>query len=249
MKQIKNLALIAIAVVAGLSFTSCLGDSKDDKATQSVLGILRSDGTFEQYGGQILVPNQAIAYPEGMYMFNIEYNPNDLKDNKLPVKITSSELDRVENTNILPIESKGNIPMYSLDYQNQMKPYIFNKDYIVIPAMFWAKDVTTQTAQEEEVNKHSFSLCCPVIEEGSEVLELTIVDDVKDSDIERNKYTYKFQAFNIRNLISQFKAKNASLKTIRIKAYVNDETPDMASDKTKLATCDLDYSLIDKNIK
>ncbi len=187
MKLFKNIILAVAALASPLTLTSCIGDSDDNSVEQTIVALYKSDGTFEQYGGTILVPKQSIVTTPGMYTFEVRYNPGDATDSgSMPIEVISS-LTSIGNDNLVssptepvpnipmyslnyhigndnlvssPTEPVPNIPMYSLNYQSNqgsVAPYKFNNDYLIVPAMFWVENVSSSEIQAE-IKKHTFAL-------------------------------------------------------------------------------------------
>ena len=83
--------------------------------------------------------------------------------------------------------------------------------------------------------KHHFYLQAPEdLHTDGTTLELWIYDVVDDPEVQRNKSSYLYQAFNIRNLIQGFKAVNgAAPNVIRMKTMVNRSSYDPADQNTR----------------
>lgn len=244
MKLFRNIAIAAVALASTMSFTSCVGDNDDDKIEQTVIALYKSDGTFEQYGGTILVPSQTVIASAGsMYSFGVEYNPNDYEGNRLNVNVTS-ELTSLDNSNVAAVAQavQGNVPLYDLNYQNvgTVSPYKFNDDIIIVPVMFWIQNVASSQI-DDEVKNHSFGLYY-VINDNTDVLDMYLTDSVNDTSVSRPVFTWVLQAFNIRSAVAQFRLRNAALNTIRIHAMVNNVTDDLTDSHTEEETFDIAYS-------
>ena len=245
MKQFKLTTVMAMALLMGAVLTSCLSSKEgDNKTTQNVMALLSSDGTLTQYGGGTLVPTNTVSMPSkpGIYSFGIEYDPNGWSGNKLNVTITSSFVS-LDNNNLVEGDSQGNINLYDLDYSGDMSPMMFNENYILIPCIFWMENVPDETGYDKELAKHKFTLQYPKDLHNSEgILELTLKDDVSDPELERDKSSYLYQAFNLQTVITGFKALNGSLNKIRIYGYTNHKSYDPAHNNTAKNYVDVDLT-------
>ena len=65
---------------------------------------------------------------------------------------------------------------------------------------------------------------------------------VEDPTLDRYKYYYDYQAFNIKNVIADFKAKNGDIKKIRVWASVNRNSYDPTEGTTKLEYSEIDLT-------
>ena len=235
MKNFRMIALMGLVLMTSLVMTSCLsGKDGDNKSTQNVI-VLYENGTLKQYGGETLIPENTSYLPSapGIYSIGIEYDPTTWSGDKLNVKLTSAPVS-LNNYNVVSGSAKGNINMYDLNYNGEMYPFMFNEDYIMVPYIFWMENVSANDYSAEE-KKHHFYLQAPEdLHTDGTTLELWIYDVVDDPEVQRNKSSYLYQAFNIRNLIQGFKAVNgAAPNVIRMKTMVNRSSYDPADQNTR----------------
>ncbi len=255
MKLFKNFILAVAALASPLTFTSCIGDSDENSAEQTIVALYKSDGTFEQYGGTILTPKTSVVATPGMYTFEVRYNPSDADaSGNMPIEVISS-LTSIDNENLgsARTEPEPNIPMYSLNYQSNqgsVAPYKFNNDYLIVPAMFWVENVSSSEIQVE-INKHTFALTyligddnnIKVTEDG--VLDLYLTDNVADVTTTRARFTSNFEAFYVGKLVKLYNAQypNNGLQKFRIHAYVNGDECSMTGAATKAEYYDVQYTV------
>lgn len=258
MKLFKNIILAVAALASPLTLTSCIGDSDDNSVEQTIVALYKSDGTFEQYGGTILVPKQSIVTTPGMYTFEVRYNPGDADDSgSMPIEVISS-LTSIGNDNLVSshTEPVPNIPMYSLNYQSNqgsVAPYKFNNDYLIVPAMFWVENVSSSEIQAE-IKKHTFALTYLLGDDSnikvseSGVLDLYLTDNVSDASTTRARFTSNFEAFYIGKLVKLYNAQypDNGLQKIRIHAYVNGNECNMEGTATKAEYYDVQYAVSGK---
>ena len=231
MKQIRMMALLGLTLLMGVIMTSCLSSSEgDNKATQTLVAIYEN-GAFTQQGGGILVPVNSSFLPSapGFYLIEIEYDPTTWSDNKLNVTLLSAP-QKVETYNVVKGTGEGNINLYTLQESSSTRgtlaPSLFNKDYLVIPCIFWADDVNSESEKEQEIKKHHFNLQAPADIHNSEgVLELTLYDVVDDPELQRLDRSYVDRIYYIGDIINEFNVSNSvKVSKIRIKAKVNRST-------------------------
>lgn len=246
MKQIKMMALLGMTLLMGVIMTSCLSSSEgDNKTTQTIVAIYEN-GAFTQQGGGTLVPVNSSFLPSvpGFYIIDIEYDPTTWSDNKLNVTLLSAP-QKVETYNVVKGTGEGNINIYTLQESSSTRgllaPSMFNKDYLVMPCIFWADDVNSESEKEQEIKKHHFYLQAPADMHNSEgVLELTLYDVVDDPEVQRLRNSYVERIFYIRDIIEEFNVSNSvKVSKIRIKAKVNRSTYEAKSGSDDFFEIDL----------
>lgn len=248
MKQIRMMALMGMTLMMGMVMTACLGsDDDDNKTTQDVFAVY-DNGVLQDISGVNLVPTNTSYLPtsDGVYALVIEYDPTTISGNKLSVKILEKP-ENLTNQNVMKDEGiGGNINFYALEYKsgyNQMQPVMMNQDYIMIPCIFWMDDVSADEA-DAELKKHHFGLTYPAdLTSADGILDLTLIDMVDDPTLDRDKYSCKYQAFNIKNVIAAFKAINGDINKIRVWASVNNNSYDPADSKTTKEYSEVDLTV------
>ena len=94
-----------------------------------------------------------------------------------------------------------------------------------------------------EFAKHHFTLLYPNDLTNAEgVLNLTLIDMVADPTVSRYKNSYEYQAFDLRHIISEFKAVNGKLNTIRVSGMVNKNSCDPEDGSTTTESVDVPYN-------
>ena len=247
MKQIRMMALMGMTLMMGIVMTACLGsDDDDNKTTQNVVALYE-DGLLQDASGVVLVPTNPAYLPtaNGIYTMVLEFNPNSVSGNKLNVTIKETPYNLTNKNVIRDDEAVGNINLYAVEYNNgyaSLRPELFNEDYILIPFIFWMFDVSEEY-YTAELAKHHFALFYPNDLTNAEgILNLTIIDMVEDPSVDRYKYSYEYQAFNLKEVISKFKAVNDKLNTIRIWGRVNKNSCDPQEGTTTTEYVDVAYN-------
>ncbi len=246
MKQIRMMALMGMTLIMGMVMTACLSSNEEDnKTTQNVIALYEG-GTLQDASGIILVPTSSTYVPtaDGIYSITIEFDPTSVSNNKLNVTIKNPPYN-ITNDHKSRGEGVGNINLYAVEYNNgynYLKPEMFNQDYILIPCIFWMDDVSSENYTTEYA-KHHFTLLYPNDLTNAEgVLNLTLIDMVADPTVSRYKNSYEYQAFDLRHIISEFKAVNGKLSTIRISGMVNKNSCDPEDGSTTTESVDVPYN-------
>ena len=247
MKQIRMMALMGMTLLMGVVMTACLGSKEgDNKTTQDLIAVYEN-GVLQDLTGVILVPTNTSYLPatNGVFAIAVEYDPTTISDNKLSVTILEKP-ENLTNNNIIRGEGIGNINLYAVEYNSgytNMKPEMCNQDYILIPCIFWMDDVSADN-YATELAKHHFGLFYPdELKNDDGILNLTLIDMVEDPTLDRYKYYYEYQAFNIKDIIAGFKAINGDIKKIRVWASVNKNSCDPTE-----ATTTKEYAEVDLTV-
>ncbi|QIU95331.1 hypothetical protein [Bacteroides faecium] len=247
MKQMKFLLVALMAVVMGISVTSCMnGEENNGPFPIGVVAKLETSysGYFKMIDGTKLVPTAAssinMPMSSGMYAVTGQYNNEDVDVNAGAITFTLASSSNIDGTYISSTEVTPDITLYALEYQN-VYPYLFDKNTLVIPAMIWAKG-TTDAEVAEDSKKHSLKLTYDEIEAGDTELILHLNDVItEDKEAERKVLTVKHQAYDFSDLLSKFGGK---LKKITIKAKINSSSYDLKHANTKDGSFEIDYSKI-----
>jgi hypothetical protein len=245
MKQMKFFLVALMAVVMGMSVTSCMkGEENNGPFPVSVVAKLETSysGYFKMIDGTKLVPTAAsslnMPLSSGMYAVTGQYNKEDVDVNAGAITFTLASSSNIDGTSISDVEVTPDITLFALEYQN-VYPYLFDKNTLIIPALIWAKG-TSEAEVTEDSKKHSLTLTYDEIEAGDTELVLHL-NDVITEKADRKVLTVKHQAYNFSSLLSQFGGK---LKKITIKAKVNSSSYDLTHASTVDKSFEIDYSKI-----
>lgn len=256
MKQMKFFLVALMAVVMGLSVTSCMNG--DDNTVRQLSAIAKCTSTypatFQTTTGQKLVINDAslITLNTGeLYSFWYEYDSAEQPDNSAtlyvtlyggstPVSINAKSLEGPTNTSESIV---ANAPLYafnlSSDYSTQ-PVVVYDQQYVVIPVYFWVKMGNTAEENNKELEKHSFILTYDEddFEAGASELVLTmnhVINTEGEENVSRDRYTFTYKAYRLDYAIGAFRNKvGQNPKKVTIKAKVNSSknTLEGASDAT-----------------
>ena len=131
MKQVKFFLVALMAVVMGVSVTSCMnGDDNSGPRTLSVIAKLDSYGSnFKMIDGTKLVPTDPTSIMllnSGMYIVNGQYNVEDVNVNAASITFTlTSTPTNIDGPSVTSTPDDADATMYALNYENTYYPYFF----------------------------------------------------------------------------------------------------------------------------
>ena len=214
MKQMKFFLVALMAVVMGMSVTSCMNGDDNHNVTMTVPvkynygSFLMGDGTTK------LVPTTELGLLDGtMFIISCQYDQSQVTANStsIPVTLLSTPLciDPKGNETLTQTKTEPTNPLYSLDKQQSSLVY-YDKNTIVLTMPYWVK-VTNSSVEDSEVKKHSFVLSYDPdineIESNATKLNLYISHRVEDGEesVTRSNFTYAYRAYSIRTALEAFK--------------------------------------------
>ena len=249
MKQVKFFLVALMAVVMGVSVTSCMnGDDNSGPRTLSVIAKLDSYGSnFKMIDGTKLVPTDPTSIMllnSGMYIVNGQYNVEDVNVNAASITFTlTSTPTNIDGPSVTSTPDDADATMYALNYENTYYPYFFDKNTLILPAMFHFKNSSVSTELEAELKKHKFILSYDAekVAEGGETLDLYVNHIItEDKDETRTSYTVSYQAYDLSSVLHQF----TNLKKIIVHAQVNTSSNKLDNSSTREEKFEIDYSKI-----
>ena len=212
MKQVKFFLVALMAVVMGVSVTSCMNGDDNHNVTMTVPvkynfgSFLMGDATTK------LVPTTELGLLDGtMYIISCQYDQSQVSanSNSIPVTLLSTPLciDPKDGESLRPTKTEPNKPLYTLDKQQSSLVY-YDKNTIVLTMPYWVK-VTNSSVEESELKKHSFCLYYKPdeIESNATKLNLYISHRVEDGEesVTRSNFTYAYRAYSIMTALDAFK--------------------------------------------
>ncbi len=228
MKQVKFFLVALMAVVMGMSVTSCMNGDDNHNVTMTVpvkynySSFLMGDGTTK------LVPTTELGLLDGiMYIISCQYDQSQVSanSNSIPVAVIYSLcIDPKGDESLSTTKTKPTNPLYTLDKQQSSLVY-YDKNTIVLTMPYWVK-VTNSSVEESELKKHSFCLSYnpDEIESNATKLNLYISHRVEDGEesVTRSNFTYAYRAYLISSALYQFKEKweEISMEEDRRKVYI-----------------------------
>ena len=235
MKQMKFFLVALMAVVMGMSVTSCMNGDDNHNVTMTV-PVKYNYGSFIMGDATTkLVPTTELGFLDGnMYLVYCQYDQSQVtaNSNSISVTLLSTPLciDPKSNESLTTIKADPTNPLYSLDKQQSSLVY-YDKNTIVLTMPYWVK-VTNSSVEDSEVKKHSFVLSYdPTAMTASDTkLKLYISHVVEDAGetVTCSKFTYAYRAYSIRAALAAFKEKTGKLpKYLELTAQTNNSKDEL----------------------
>lgn len=255
MKQVK-LLMVALTLLMGMSFTSCL--KGDDNTIATPLAIAKCTDyfppTFTLGDGQKLVIDDASlssVIPGNIYIFYYQYDTAAQSPtapsltvtlpNGAPVSISAKSNEGPQSSAVV-----ANAPLYVLTgmvNNGQVSPsLLFSNEYLFVPTFFWVKNEIDASKLKEELEKHAFIITYDTETMASgEPLLLTInhvISDNTEETVVRDRYTYEYKVYDLSYAVRAYTSKTGASPTkIKVQAMVN--TSKNSLDGALLQTADL----------
>jgi len=251
MKQVKFFLVALMAVVMGMSVTSCMNGDDNHNVTMTVPvkynygSFLMGDATTK------LVPTTELGFLDGnMYIISCQYDQSQVTANStsIPVTLLSTPLciDPKDNERLSAIKSEPTNPLYSLDKQQSSLVY-YDKNTIVLTMPYWVK-VTNSSVEESEVKKHSFILYYNPDEIKSTDTKLNLyishrVNDEEGESVTRSNFTYAYRAYSISSALNAFSSKTEGKlpKYLVLKAQTNNSKDELKEENGETSV-EYDYA-------
>ena len=249
MKQVKFFLVALMAVVMGMSVTSCMNGDDNHNVTMTVpvkynySSFLMGDGTTK------LVPTTELGLLDGiMYIISCQYDQSQVSanSNSIPVTLLSTPLciDPKGDESLSTTKTKPTNPLYTLDKQQSSLVY-YDKNTIVLTMPYWVK-VTNSSVEESELKKHSFVLAYdPDIKATDTKLKLYIshvVDDAEGETVTRSNFTYAYRAYSISSALYQFKEKTGKLPQYLVLKAETNSSKDELKDENGETSVEYQYA-------
>lgn len=225
MKQMKFFLVALMALVMGMSVTSCM--KGDDNSIVPVSGIITLKSTFpyqfQVEGSDVVfeassmtIPGLASdAYNGDIVLLYSQYDSKtqavDQNTKKVIVEVSSAlKLNVNASATTSDVEyNRSIIPLST--YGSNLTPYLYSANWLIFPIPYYVE-------KEENASSHMFYLVYDKTHadnnETTMVLRLrhSSSEDVKDEKIVNTG----FKAFRITSLVSEFESGSNKLKTIKI---------------------------------
>ena len=249
MKQVKFFLVALMAVVMGMSVTSCMNGDDNHNVTMTVPvkynygSFLMGDGTTK------LVPTTELGLLDGtMFIISCQYDQSQVTANStsIPVTLLSTPLciDPKGNETLTQTKTEPTNPLYSLDKQQSSLVY-YDKNTIVLTMPYWVK-VTNSSVEDSEVKKHSFVLSYdPEAMTASDTkLKLYISHVVEDGEesVTRSNFTYAYRAYSISSALYQFKEKTGKLPQYLVLKAETNSSKDELKDENGETSVEYQYA-------
>lgn len=248
MKQVKFILVALMAVVMGMSVTSCL-KGEENNTVQGSLFVKVNAFDFppsfvDAAGGKWIPTNVTVDASKHMSMalISFQYDRTTVEANATSINVTLlGEPYYFDKSVVEPREPEvGNAPMYTLEpgsYYGTIKGGFFDKNILILPLAYWYKKYDNTTEKEKyeaEMKAHSFNMYCDVatdFENG--VLTLTLVHNVNggEGDVKRTDKNMDYKAFDISSVLHSI---DGTVSSVKVKVMENQSTNSYtdASEKT-----------------
>lgn len=223
MKQVKFFLVALMAVVMGMSVTSCMkGENNTVVPVDGVITLVNTfPYQFQVEGSNVIFEASSMsipglssdAYSGDIVLLNAQYDtetqPVDQNTKKIIVEAAGAEKLNV-NSYVSSDDVTYNRSIISLSrYGSSVSPYLYSAKWIIFPMPFCVE-------KEENVSSHTFYLVYDkentANDDNTMVLRLRHTS-TEDADKEKTVVT-RYRAFNIANVVSRFEG--TKLKTIKI---------------------------------
>lgn len=246
MKQVKFFLVALMAVVMGMSVTSCL-KGEENNTVQGSLFVKVSPYDFppsfvDAAGGKWIPTNATVDASKSMALISFQYDRTTVEPNATSINVTLVKdpyyFDKSYVTSAEP--EVGNAPMYTLEpesYYGTIKGGFFDKNTLILPLTYWYKKYNNTTEKEKyeaEMNAHSFKMYCDVATDFKDgVLTLTLVHDVNggEENVKREDRIMDYKAFDISSVLSGIGEKTVNSVKVKVMENQSSDSYKDASEK------------------
>ena len=213
MKQMKLFLVALMAVVMGLSVTSCMnGDDNTIVQRSDFVRVVQDfPAYFKTMTGEKLVPTSVITTSETMALIYYQYDRATIAENANSVTITLlADPSYIKETYATSSSSlTANAPVMTLEPSTaygSVKGGFFDKNTILLPVAYKIKMYEKEEDMKAELNRHSFELAYDSetgFKDGVLTLRLKHNAQAIESEsgdgqnVERKDNTYEYRAFNL----------------------------------------------------
>lgn len=233
MKQVKFFLVALMAVVMGMSVTSCL-KGEENNTVQGSLFVKVNPYDFppsfvDAAGGKWIPTNATIDASKSMALISFQYDKTTVEPNATSVNVTLVEDPYYfDKSYVMSVEPEvGNAPMYTLEpgsYYGIVRGGFFDKNILILPLAYWYKkyDKTTEKEKyEAEMNAHSFKMYCDDATDFKDgVLTLTLVHNLNggEENVKRTDRIMDYKAFDISSVLHSI---NGTVNSVKVKVMEN----------------------------
>lgn len=241
MKQVKFFLVALMAMVMGMSVTSCING--DDNNIVSVPGsfvqvVHDFPIYFKDAYGYKLIPDQSIMSADGeMALIAYQYDRSTVAENATSVNITllGSPYYMKKSYVSTSFSVAANAPVMTLEPTTNMgtlKGGFFDKNVMILPVAYKNKKYEKDSDNEVEANRHSFGLAYDS-EEGFKNGVLTLhlchhADEIPDENgdgkpVERTNNTFDYKAFDLSVVLSTLSSTPSKIDIVIDQNETNDK--------------------------
>ncbi len=230
MKQMKFFLLALLAVVMGISVTSCLNgdDNTIVQQTDFVRVVQDFPVYFKDMFGNKLIPNSVITTSETMALIYYQYDRATVAENANSVAITLlADPSYIKESYVTSTPSyPANSPVMTLEPligYGAVKGGFFDKNTLLLPIAYKFKKYDKEEDKQAELNKHSFELVYDPqtgFKDGILTLRLRHHAQAIESEsgegqtVERTDNNYDYRAFNLSGILSSLSSAPTKINVV-----------------------------------
>lgn len=220
-----KLAVVVTALLTMLGFTSCLNG--DGNSTGYGTEYVKVDGfmgfySFKSAAGYTINPlngSQITSDIGTTYaLINYQYDSETVTPDAKEIDVTLTGILPIStknvSSNVAGMEEYSNAPirMVSVQSYEYYSIAFWDKYTMFLPIYYFAKQISDEDEQKEELNSHSFELYYDANDENAATGELLLHlrHNVKDPDInkERTTLTSNIFHYDLNSVLAQYAAAN-----------------------------------------
>lgn len=251
MKQVKFLLVALMAVVMGVSVTSCMkGEENNIVQGSALVRVNKSDFpiSFTPMGGGKLIPTQPImTAEEDMAIIYYQYDRTTIAPGATSINVTLlADPSYIKESYVSTSSIDANAPVMTLEpvlTYGVEKGVFFDKNTLVIPIAYKYKRYEKAEDAAAELKKHRFDLVYDAensFANGILTLRLChVAEPIMDgvNIVERKDNVYEYKAFNLSNVLT-LNTKPTSIKIV----IDQNEKDDKFTDNIKDASFSYEYN-------
>lgn len=246
MKQVKFLLVALMAVVMGMSVTSCLkGEENNTVQGKLFVKVNRYDfppSFVDAAGGKWIPTNATVDSNKDMALIYFQYDKTTVEATATSINVALVEEPYYFDKSYVRLGELevGNAPMYTLEpesYYGIIKGGFFDKNTLILPLAYWYKKYNYATEKEKyeaEMNAHSFEMYCDVATDFKDgVLTLTLVHNVSggEEDVKRTDKVIDYKAFDISSVLNSI---SGTVNSVKVKVMENQSSDSYTDASEKL---------------
>lgn len=252
MKQVKFLLVALMAVVMGVSVTSCMkGEDNNIVQGSDLVRVNKLDFpiSFTPRGGVKLIPTQAImTADEDMAIIYYQFDKTTIAPGATSIAVTLlADPSYIKESYVVTSSMTADAPVITLEPATAYgveKGLFFDKNTLVLPLAYKYKRYEKAEDAAAELKKHRFDLVYDAensFANGILTLRLChIAEPIMDGEnkVERKDNVYEYRAFNLSNVLSGLASKPTSIKVV----IDQNEKDDKFTDNIKDASFSYEYN-------
>ncbi|WP_294554461.1 hypothetical protein [uncultured Bacteroides sp.] len=254
MKQMKFFLVALMAVVMGMSVTSCMNGEENNTVQGSLFVKVNAydyPPSFVDASGIKWIPaNTTVNANKSMALISFQYDRTTVEANATSVNVTLLQEPYYFDKNSVGLGETvvGNAPMLTLEpesYYGIIKGGFFDKNVLILPLAYWNKkydNTTDKEKYEAEMNAHSFNMYCDVATDFKDgILTLTLVHNVSGGEegVKRTDKAMDYKAFDISSVLSRI---SGTVNGVKVKVMENQSSESYKDASEKLYSIEYKFT-------